>query len=79
MAASEHGHQPTDPEFYQKIVRRLRTAPKATLIFTAREPVLRSMKAAGAQVVLVGSDHPEELQSLADEVIYDYRTMSQLP
>ena len=79
MAASEHNHKPTDLEFYQKIVRRLRTAPKATLVFTAREEVLRALKPAGVQVVLVGADHPEELQSLADEVIFDYRTMSQLP
>lgn len=78
MAASEHNNLPTDPEFYQKATRRLRTAPRATIVFTAREAVLHSLKSAGFQVVLVGADLPEELRALADEHIRDYRDMTHL-
>lgn len=78
MAASEHGNQPTDPEFYQKAIRRLRTAPKATVVFTAREAILQALKKAGFQVVLVGADFPEELRAMADESIRDYRAMTHL-
>lgn len=79
MAACEHRYQPTDPDFYLHIVRRLRTAPKATTVFTARPEVLRPLSEAGATVVLVGPDHPEELHALASETIFDYRSMVELP
>ena len=62
MAACEHRYQPTDPDFYLHIVRRLRTSGRA-----------------GATVVLVGPDHPEELHALASETIFDYRSMVELP
>jgi len=74
--AEEHSCSPTDPELYEKTVKRLRTARQATVIFTARPEVLRAMKEADFQVVLVGQ-HPAELAALADMTIPDYRDMSQ--
>ena len=47
ISAAEHGGDPLDPELYEKTVRRLRTAKQATLVFTAREEVLRMLKANG--------------------------------
>lgn len=79
VSAAEHNSQVGELEFMKKVLRRLRTSPRATPIFTARESVLRAMKAEGAQVILIGEGHSEELKSLADEVISDYREMSQLP
>lgn len=79
MAANEFRCRSTQPEFYEKVVRRLKTAPKATVVFTTREEVLRPLAAAGVQVILVGSGHAPELRALAVETIPDYRDMSQLP
>ena len=79
MAADEFRRDTLDPAFYDKVVRRLRTAPQATPVFTAREEVLRSLAAAGIPVVLVGSGHSPETAALAVEVIPDYRDMSKLP
>lgn len=76
MTAEEHRHTLTDPELYEKAVRRLRTARRATVIFTSRSDVLRAGKEAGFQVVLVQPDADRELRELADEVIADYREMS---
>lgn len=75
MAAPEHRSTITDPELYEKTVRRLRTARRATVIFTGRESVLRVAKAAGFQVVLVQEAPEAEERALADEVIRDYREM----
>lgn len=79
MAADEYRCNATQPEFYEKVIRRLRTAPKATAIFTAREEVLRPLAAAGYPVVLVGAGHAPELQALAVDTVPDYRDMSKLP
>lgn len=73
LSAAEQGRPPLDPELYEKAVRRLRTARRATVIFTAREAALRA--AAGFQVVLVGPGHPAEASSLADVTVSDYRDM----
>lgn len=37
LSAEEQGRAPLDPELYEKAVRRLRTARRATVLFTARE------------------------------------------
>ena len=60
---------------YEKAVRRLRTARRATVLFTAREAALRAAKAAGFQVVLVGPGHPAEASALADVTVSDYLDM----
>ena len=75
LSAVEQGRAPLDPELYEKAVRRLRTARRATVIFTAREEALRAAKRAGFQVVLVGPDHSVEASSLADVTVSDYRDM----
>ena len=75
MAAPEHHSTITDEELYEKTVRRLRTARRATVIFTGRESVLRAAKAADFQVVLVQDAPGEEARALADQVIRDYREM----
>ena len=75
ISAAEHGGDPLDPELYEKAVRRLRTARRATVLFTAREAALRAAKAAGFQVVLVGPGHPAEASALADVTVSDYRDM----
>lgn len=79
VSAREYNSQVGELEFMKTVLRRLRTHPRATPIFTARESVLRAMKAEGAQVILVGSGHPKELQELADAVIADYGEMTQIP
>ena len=75
FSAVEQGRAPLDPELYEKAVRRLRTARRATVIFTAREEALRAAKSAGFQVVLVGPGHSVEASSLADVTVADYRDM----
>lgn len=75
LSAAEQGRPPLDPELYEKAVRRLRTARRATVIFTAREEALRAAKSAGFQVVLVGPGHSVEASSLADVTVVDYRDM----
>ena len=75
LSAVEQGRTPLDPELYEKAVRRLRTARRATVIFTAREEALRTAKSAGFQVVLVGPGHSMEASSLADVTVSDYRDM----
>lgn len=45
LSAVEQGRAPLDPELYEKAVRRLRTARRATVIFTAREEALRAAQA----------------------------------
>ena len=69
LSAEEQGRAPLDPG------RRLRTARRATVLFTAREAALRAAKAAGFQVVLVGPGHPAEASALADVTVSDYRDM----
>ena len=71
LSAVEQGRAPLDPELYEKAVRRLRTARRATV----REEALRAAKRAGFQVVLVGPDHSVEASSLADVTVSDYRDM----
>lgn len=75
MVGQEHNSSTVDPELYEKTVRRLRTARRATVIFTGQETVLRAAKAAGFQVVLVQNNPPESLKELADEAVDDYRDM----
>ena len=75
LSAEEQGRAPLDPELYEKAVRRLRTARRATVLFTAREAALRAAKAAGFQVVLVGPGHPAEASALADVTVSDSRDM----
>ena len=75
LSAEEQERAPLDPELYEKAVRRLRTARRATVIFTAREEALRAAKRAGFQVVLVGSGHPAEASALADVTVAGYRDM----
>lgn len=76
LYTGEQGRRIEDPELYEKCVRRLGTARPATLVFTAREKVLRCVREAGFQVVLVGKEHPEELRALADEVVDSYEDMT---
>ena len=76
MYTGEQGRGIEDPELYEKCVRRLGTARPATLVFTAREKVLRCVREAGFQVVLVGKEHPEKLRALADEVVDSYEDMT---
>ena len=76
LYTGEQGRGIEDPELYEKCVRRLGTARPATLVFTAREKVLRCVREAGFQVVLVGKEHPEKLRALADEVVDSYEDMT---
>ena len=77
IVSSEHGTVITDPELYDKAVRRLRTARQATVVFTARDSVLRAVTGAGFQAVLIQSNPSQESRALAAEVISDYQTMTQ--
>ena len=61
--------------FSRRRSRGLRTARRATVLFTAREAALRAAKAAGFQVVLVGPGHPAEASALADVTVSDYLDM----
>lgn len=54
LSAEEQGRAPLDPELYEKAVRRLRTARRATVLFTAREAALRAAKAAGSRWCWLG-------------------------
>ena len=47
LYTGEQGRGIEDPELYEKCVRRLGTARPATLVFTAREKVLRCVREAG--------------------------------
>lgn len=78
LSAPEHKLTITSPELYVKAVKRLRTSPRATLVFTTQERIVRALSPEGIQVVLVGENHSEETLRLATEYITDYRAMSQL-
>ena len=66
LSAEEQGRAPLDPELYEKAVRRLRTARRATVLFTAREAALR---AAGMDPGLRAEQLTlEQFAALADRV-----------
>ena len=77
VAAPEYGLPAGNPALYEKALRRLRTAPRATVAFTAREEVLRSLHGIGFQTVLVGQGPDGPLAALALESVRDYRDMTQ--
>lgn len=76
VAAPEYGLAAGDPALYQKALRRLRTAPRATVAFTAREELLRALHDTGFQTVLVGQGPDSPLAPLTVERISDYREMT---
>lgn len=76
MYTGEQGRRIEDPELYEKCVRRLGTAAQLLWCLPVREKVLRCVREAGFQVVLVGKEHPEELRALADEVVDSYEDMT---
>ena len=77
VAAPEYGLSSGAPALYEKALRRLRTAPRATVAFTAREEVLRGLHGIGFQTVLVGQGQDSPLAPLAVESVRDYRDMTQ--
>ena len=70
LSAEEQGRAPLDPELYEKAVRRLRTARRATVLFTAREAALRAAKAAGMTCIGFKSPHsPNQDLSICDRIV----------
>ena len=78
LAAPEYGLPHVDAQLCEKALRRLRTHPRATLVFTSRAEALEELTQAGFQVVLVGVQPTEGQRALAAEMITDYRDMTRL-
>jgi len=76
LSAPEYGRPCVDAQLCEKALRRLRTHPRATLVFTNRADALEGLTQAGFQVVLVGAQPVEEQRALAAEIITDYREMT---
>lgn len=75
MQAQEHGTGLDDPQVYHKAVKRLRTAPRATAVFTTDPAVLRAAKEEHLYLVYVG--RPGEDEGAAHQVISNYTDMTQ--
>ena len=75
MQAQEHGTGLDDPQVYYKVVKRLRTAPRATAVFTTAPAVLHAAKEEHLYLVYVG--RPGEDEGAAHQVISDYTDMTQ--
>lgn len=75
MQAQEHGTGLDDPQVYHKAVKRLRTAPRATAVFTTDPAVLQAAKEENLYLVLVGQ--PGQDGGVAHQVISDYTDMTQ--
>ncbi len=75
MQAQEHGTGVDDPQVYYKVVKRLRTAPRATAVFTTDPAVLHAAKEEHLYLVYVG--RPGEDEGAAHQVISDYTDMTQ--
>ena len=78
LSAPEYGRPRVDGPLCEKALRRLRTHPRATLVFTSRAEALEELTQAGFQVVLVGAQPTEGQHALAAEIITDYREMTRL-
>lgn len=72
----EHGKGMADPVVYERTVKRLRTAPRATPVFTRDLDAAKAAKEYGLPVVFLG-DGGEEVSALADQVIATYEEMTQ--
>ena len=77
LSAPEHGTTIEDAALYQSAVRRLRTAPPATAVFTRREALIAPLHAVGLPVILVGAGHTAQAQAEAEQVIETYEEMVQ--
>lgn len=75
MQAQEHGAGVEDPQVYHKAVKRLRTAPRATAVFTSDPAVLQAAKEEHLYLVFVGQ--PGQDGGAANQVISDYTAMTQ--
>lgn len=75
MQAQEHGTGLDDPQIYHKTVKRLRTAPRATAVFTTDPAVLRAAREEHLYLVFVGQ--PGQDEGTANQVISDYTDMTQ--
>lgn len=75
MQAQEHGTGLDDPQVYHKAVKRLRTAPRATAVFTTNPAVLRAAEEEHLYLVYVGQ--PGQDEGAAHQVISDYTDMTQ--
>lgn len=75
LQAQEHGTGLEDPQVYHKAVKRLRTAPRATAVFTTDPAVLRAAKEEHLYRVFVGPSGQDGGE--ADQVISDYTAMTQ--
>ena len=75
MQAQEHGTGLDDPQIYHKAVKRLRTAPRATAVFTTDPAVLRAAGEEHLYLVFVGQ--PGQDGGAAHQVISDYTDMTQ--
>ena len=75
MQAQEHGTGLDDPQVYYKVVKRLRTAPRATAVFTTDPAVLQAAEEEHLYLVYVGQ--PGEDGGAANQVISDYTDMTQ--
>lgn len=75
MQAQEHGSGLDDPQVYYKAVKRLRTAPRATAVFTTDPAVLQAAKEENLYLVFVGPSGQDG--GAADQVISDYTDMTQ--
>lgn len=65
-----------DAKIYEKALRRLRSTPRDTIVFTARLDAARGAKAAGLRVAAVrgpaNGDQWDALRAEADEVVESY-------
>lgn len=65
-----------DAKIYEKAMRRLRSTPRDTIVFTGRLETLRGAKAAGVRVAAVkgaaDADEWAEIRAEADEVVESY-------
>lgn len=75
MQAQEHGTGVDDPQLYHKAVKRLRTAPRATAVFTTDPAVLQAAKEEHLYLVYVGKSGEDG--GAANQVISDYTDMTQ--
>lgn len=75
MQAQEHGTGVEDPQVYHKAVKRLRTASRATAVFTTDPTVLQAAKEEHLYLVFVGPSGQDG--GAAHQVISDYTDMTQ--
>ena len=75
MQAQEHGTGLDDPQLYHKAVKRLRTDPRATAVFTTNPAALRAAEEEHLYLVFVGQ--PGQDEGAAHQVISDYTDMTQ--